>query len=80
LGVSALIVGATGWAGIEVARSRINLALNQTTGDVRQIADAMVGHAEGSLHHWLNLALAAGGVLVLSGVVVSMLGGLRRRD
>ncbi|MDQ1447014.1 MAG: hypothetical protein QOI20_3480, partial [Acidimicrobiaceae bacterium] len=69
LGVSALIVGATGWAGIEMARSRIDLALNQTTGDVRQIADAMVGHAEGSLHQWLNLTLAAGGVLVLSGVV-----------
>ncbi|HEV7418484.1 MAG TPA: hypothetical protein VGO30_01395 [Mycobacterium sp.] len=80
LGVSALIVGATGWAGIEVARSRIDQALNQTTGDVRQIADAMVGHAEGSLHQWLNLTLAAGGMLVLSGVVVSMLGGLRRRD
>jgi hypothetical protein len=80
LGVSALIVGAAGWAGIEVARSRIDQALNQTTGDVRQIADAMVGHAEGSLHQWLNLTLAAGGVLVLFGVIVSMLGGLRKRD
>jgi len=28
LGVSALLVGAAGWAGIEVARRRINDALN----------------------------------------------------
>ncbi|MDT5128627.1 MAG: hypothetical protein QOH54_4271, partial [Mycobacterium sp.] len=42
------------------------------------IAQAMVDHAEGSLHQWLNLTLAAGGVLVVFGVIVSMLGGLRR--
>jgi hypothetical protein len=80
LGVSAMLVGATGWAGIEVARSRIDQALNQTTGDVRRIAEAVVGQAEGSLHQWLNVTLAAGGVLVVLGVVVAMLGGLRRRD
>jgi hypothetical protein len=81
LGVSALIVGAAGWAGIEVAQRYVERALNQTTGDIRDIAQAMVGHAEGSLHQWLNLTLAAGGALVLLGVVVSMLGGLlRRRD
>ncbi|MCW2561345.1 MAG: hypothetical protein JWP55_5309 [Mycobacterium sp.] len=81
LGVSALIVGAAGWAGIEVAQRYVERALNQTTGDIRDIAQAMVGHAEGSLHQWLNLTLAAGGALVLLGVVVSMLGGLlSRRD
>jgi hypothetical protein len=80
LGVSALIVGAAGWAGIEVARRYIDRALDQITGDTRDIAQAMVGHAEGSLHHWLNLTLAAGGVLVVFGVIVSMLGGLRKRD
>lgn len=80
LGVSALIVGAAGWAGLEVARRYINGALNRTEGDIRQIADVMVGHAEDSLHEWLNLTLAAGGVLVVFGVAVSMLGGLRRRD
>ena len=79
LGVSALIVGAAGWAGIEVARRYVDSALNQTTGDVRDVAEAMVGHAEGSLHQWLNLTLAAGGALVLFGVVVSMLGGLLRK-
>ena len=80
LGVSALLVGAAGWAGLEVARRYINTALDRTEGDIRQVAGAMVGHAEDSLHHWLNLTLAAGGVLVVFGVIVSMLGSLRRRD
>jgi hypothetical protein len=80
LGVSALLVGAAGWAGLEVVRRYINDALNQTTGDIRQIADVMVNHAEDGLHHWLNLTLAAGGALVVLGVVAAMLGGLRRTD
>lgn len=80
LGVSALFVGAAGWAGLEVARGYINDALNRTTGDIRQVAGVMVNHAEDSLHQWLNLTLAAGGVLVLLGVIASVLGGLRRRD
>ena len=62
------------------ARATINQALDATTGDIRQLADAMVGHAIGSLHQWLNLTLAAGGVLVIFGIIVSMLGGLRRSD
>jgi hypothetical protein len=78
LGVSALLVGAGGWAAIEVARRYINDALNNTTGDIRQIADAMVGHAEGSMHQWLNLTLAAGGALVVCGAFVAMLGSLRK--
>lgn len=80
LGVSALLVGAGGWAALETSRRFIDGALNQTAGDIRQIADVMVGQAELSAHHWLNLTLAAGGVLVVFGVAVSMLGGLRRRD
>ncbi|MBO0880310.1 MAG: hypothetical protein J2P17_08140 [Mycobacterium sp.] len=79
LGVSALLVGAAGWAAIEVARRRINDALNYTTGDTRRIAEVMVGEAENSLHHWLNLTLVAGGVLVVFGVFVALLGGLRKR-
>jgi hypothetical protein len=80
LGVSALLVGAAGWAGLEVGRRYIDDALNRTTGDIRQVAEVMVNTAEGSLHHWLNLTLAAGGVLVVSGIFASMLGGLRRSD
>jgi hypothetical protein len=80
LGVSALLVGAAGWAGVEVTRRYINKALDRTTGDIRQVADVMVNYAEGSLHQWLNLTLAAGGALVVFAVLVSMLGGLRRRE
>jgi hypothetical protein len=80
LGVSALLVGAAGWAGLEVARRYVDHALDRTTGDIRQVADAMVNHAEDSMHQWLNLTLAAGGALVVFGVLVSMLGGLRRRE
>jgi hypothetical protein len=76
LGVSALLVGAAGWAGIEMARRRINDTLNDTTGDIRRITDVMVGQAESSLHHWLDLTLAAGGVLVLLGVLAAALGSL----
>lgn len=79
LGISALLVGAAGWAGLEAGRRYLNEALNHTSGDIRQIADAMVGHAIDSLHQWLNLALAAGGALVVFGVIVALLGGLRRR-
>jgi hypothetical protein len=80
LGVSALLVGAGGWAALESSRRFVEDALNQTAGDIRQVADVMVGQAELSAHHWLNLTLAAGGVLVVFGVAVAMLGGLRRRD
>jgi hypothetical protein len=79
LGISALLVGAAGWAGLEVARRHLDAAISKAEGNFRVIADSMVGHAEDSLHHWLNLTLAGGGVLVAVGVVVSMLGGLRRR-
>ena len=78
LGISALLVGAAGWAAIELGRRRINDALNHTTGDIRRIADVMVGEAESSLHHWLDLTLAAGGVLVVLGVVAAALGSLRK--
>ncbi|BBZ20544.1 hypothetical protein [Mycolicibacterium gadium] len=80
LGISALLVGAGGWAALEASRRFVDDALNQTAGDIRQIADVMVGQAELSAHHWLNLTLAAGGVLVVFGVAVAMLGGLRRRE
>ncbi|MGV0850565.1 hypothetical protein [Mycolicibacterium phlei] len=80
LGVSALLVGAAGWAALEVAGRYVNDALNRLAGDLRVVADVMVATAEDSLHHWLNLTLAAGGVLVVFGVLVSVLGGLRRRD
>lgn len=80
LGVSALLVGAAGWAGLEVARRYVNDAVIGSKGNVGDVLDALVNHAEGSLHLWLNITLAAGGVLVVLGVVLAMLGGLRRKD
>lgn len=79
LGVSALLVGASGWAGLEMADGYIDRALARAEGNFRRIADEMVLHAEDSLHHWLNMTLIAGVALVAVGVVVSMLGGLRRQ-
>jgi hypothetical protein len=73
------MVGAAGWAGLEIGRRYINNALNNTSGEIRQLADALVGHAVGSLHQYLNLTLAAGGGLVALGVLAAVLGSLRRK-
>lgn len=78
LGVSALLVGAAGWAGIEVGRGYANDALNLATVDVRQIAGALLDSAETSLHGWLDAVLAGGAVLVVLGVAVAAAGGLLR--
>lgn len=80
LGISALLVGAGGWAGIEVAWRYVNDALNRSTGNVRSVAEAMVEHAEAGLHQWLNVTLLAGAALVGAGVVVAMLGSLAKRS
>ncbi len=79
LGVSALLVGAAGWAGIEVGRRHVDDALNHTTGDIRQIAEVMVTHAEAGLRHWLDLTLIAGAALVGLGVLVAIVGGVRKK-
>jgi hypothetical protein len=74
LGVSALLVGAAGWAGLEVGGRYVNNALNGTTEDIRRIGDALVGHAEASLHQWLDVTLIAGVGLVGFGVIVAIVG------
>ncbi|HEU0191435.1 MAG TPA: hypothetical protein VFR17_09210 [Mycobacterium sp.] len=78
LGVSALLAGAAGWAGIEIGRGYLGGVLNRTTVDMRLIAEGVVDSAVADLHHWLNLTLAAGGALIVFGVIVAMLGGLAR--
>lgn len=80
LGVSALLVGASGWAAIELAGRYVNDALNHTTGNVRQVAEAMIGHAEAVVHQWLNWTLLAGAALVVFGVIVAMLGSLAKKS
>ncbi|ORW22893.1 hypothetical protein AWC18_06225 [Mycolicibacter nonchromogenicus] len=78
LGVSALVVGAVGWAGAEVARRLLDQLLRQATGDIRRITNALADVAEGNLHLWLNVTLATGAVLVLVGVGIAVMGGLRK--
>ncbi|BBX75088.1 hypothetical protein H7H78_06560 [Mycobacterium shinjukuense] len=76
LGVSALLVGAGGWAVIEVGGRYVDDALNHTAGDIRRMADVLVGHAEDGMHLWLSLTLVAGAALVMLGVLVAALGSL----
>jgi hypothetical protein len=78
IGVSALLVGAAGWAGIEFADGRIITELNRTTGDFRTVGDVMVRYAKSSLHEWLNLTLLAGGTLVVLGVIGAAVFSLRK--
>jgi hypothetical protein len=78
LGVSALLVGAAGWAGIEVGGRYVNTALNGTTENIRAIGAAMVGRAEASLHQWLDVTLIAGVGLVGFGVIVAIVGSVLR--
>ncbi|CAN5859612.1 hypothetical protein BH09ACT7_BH09ACT7_19700 [soil metagenome] len=80
LGVSALLVGAAGWAALEVGRRYLDNALNDTSADIRRLAEALITQAIGSVHQYLNLALAAGGVLVAFGVIVAMLGSVFRKQ
>jgi hypothetical protein len=76
LGVSALIVGASGWAAIELAQPQVLDALNGTSGSVRRVADVMVATIRNSMHQWLNVTLIVGGGIVIVGVVVGLLSGL----
>jgi hypothetical protein len=79
LGVSALLVGAAGWVGIEIGGRYVKDALNRTAGDIRRIAEVMVGHAQASQRQWLDLTLEAGAALVGLGVLVAILGGLFKK-
>ena len=78
LGVSALLVGASGWAAIEFGRRKLNVVLDSSSGDIRRIADVLVGTAQDSMHQWLNITLVVGGGLVIVGVIVSLLVSLAR--
>lgn len=63
LGVSALIVGAAGWAAIEYGQRYLRAALNNTSGNTERIAEVMATTAQDSMHQWLNATLIAGGGL-----------------
>lgn len=76
LGVSGLLVGATGWAALEYAKRPLDQALDGSSRNLRPVADAMVATATTGLHQWLNVTLITGGGLVIVGVIVSLLSGL----
>ena len=78
LGVSALLVGGTGWGAIEFGQRYLNHALNETSGTLRTVADVMAATAQASMHQWLTVTLIIGGGLVVVGVIVSLLSGLSR--
>lgn len=78
LGMSTLVAGAVGWAGIEVARRQLERALNPMTGDIRALAQAMPAHAEERQHVWLLITLIAGVGLVVLGVITRAIGRARR--
>ena len=75
-GVSGLLAGGIGWAAIAYAQRYVGQGLDQTSGPTRVIAEAMVTTAQVSMHEWLDVALIAGGGLVVVGVIVSLLSGL----
>ena len=79
LGGSLLLVGAAGWVGLEIGRGQLNGLLTSVSGHPRQIAESLLEQAISSMHQWLDLALAAGGGLVVLGVIFAMLGGLRSK-
>jgi hypothetical protein len=76
LGVSGLLVGASGWAAIEYVQRYLRQGLDGMSGNLRTVAAAMVATAQESMHQWLNVTLVAGGGLVIVGVIVSLLAGL----
>jgi len=75
-GVSALVVGATGWAAIEFAQRHVRKILGETTGNARRIAEVMVTAIQSSMHQWLDITLIIGGGLVIVGVIVGLLSSL----
>ncbi|MGH3724540.1 MAG: hypothetical protein ACRDUS_10500 [Mycobacterium sp.] len=79
LGISVLFLGAAGWAGLEIGRRYLDRPLNRVTANLRDVADSLVTQAVSSAHHWLSLTMAAGGLVIVIGVVSGVLGGLLRR-
>ena len=79
LGISAMLIGAAGWAGIEIGRPHLADALNRTSGNMREVVDVMVDYAITDMHTWLNITLVVGAGLVAIGMLLAVLGGLIRK-
>ncbi|SIC47622.1 hypothetical protein [Mycobacteroides abscessus] len=79
LGISALLVGAAGWAGLEIGRRYLDRPLNRVTENLRVVADGLITQAVSNAHHWLSLTMGVGVLVIVVGVVSGVLGGLLRR-
>ncbi len=79
LGVGGLLIGAGGFAGMEIGRAKLAGVLNHTSGDLRRIADAGLALIEADLHDRLTAVLLGGAGLVGVGVTVALAGALRAR-
>lgn len=76
LGVAGLLVGVAGWLAIEVGQRRLAATLDESSENLRRIADVMLATARSSMHQWLNVTLIVGVGLVVVGVIVGLLSGL----
>jgi uncharacterized membrane protein len=76
LGVSGLLVGAAGWFAIELGQRHLVAPLEETSENLRRIAEIMLATARSSMHQWLNVTLIVGGGLVIVGVIVGLLSSL----
>lgn len=79
LGLSAAIAAGAGWIATAYGRRELDAALDGQSDRLRAVADAMVTAARTSLGDWLTITLIGGGGLVIIGIVVSLLGGVRSR-
>ncbi|SKX36896.1 Uncharacterised protein [Mycobacteroides abscessus subsp. massiliense] len=72
-------MGTAGWAGLEIGRRYLDRPLSRVNDNLRDVADSLVTQAIGNAHHWLSLTMAAGGLVIVVGVVSGLVGGLLRR-
>ncbi len=84
--VGARRVGSAG-GGFRLGGNRIrppalDAVLNNSSGDIRRIAEVMVSTAQDSMHQWLNITLivGGGGLVIIGGVIVSLLVSLARTN
>lgn len=80
LGISALLAGTVGWAGVAAGRGAVNDLMGRTAPAIRRIVDALVNQAIGDLHHWLIATLVVGAVLVTGGIALTQLPSIRHRN
>lgn len=77
LGVSGLLVGGSLWVATEFARRYAQQAAERAPGPTRTVVDVMAGTAVHGVQQWLTVTLVVGAGVVVIGVIVRLLGGVR---